>query len=223
MAALRDGFVDTDCVAGFITGWAIDFSRPLQGQHVEIVNETNYILAEGLAANYHSGLIDNGVGTGWHGFSLRVHDVEVLSRNPLVRLRFSNGLFESNVVQIEIFRAASTDNCTSHADFISQDPFIIDHVNQLCGCDRVLRDYVHNYGISRFVKVAYAYVLGRPGDPGGLKLYTSLIKDAQLSPLGLIYALAQSSEFLQSRRSLASPPSLLFPFRGKQDRSIERS
>jgi hypothetical protein len=89
---------------------------------------------------------------------------------------------------------------------------VIHGIWQLRQCDGLFNEFIRQHGLETFLSVAYAYVLGRPADESGLALYSRLIREAALTPVGVLAALEDSAEFRSRSRQLAAPNSPTFPF-----------
>ena len=92
------------------------------------------------------------------------------------------------------------------------DPTVISGLWQLRKCEQLLTEFMRLQGVDAFLDAAYAYVLGRAANDAGRALYTRAIRQATLSPVGVLEALGDSDEFRNAVRRLAAPNSPAFPF-----------
>jgi peptide/nickel transport system permease protein len=63
-----------------------------------------------------------------------------------------------------------------------------------------------------FIRTAYGYVLARAPDGAGLASYDRLLRNGAVTPLGVLLQLAESAEFREQPRLLASPADPGFVF-----------
>jgi hypothetical protein len=97
-------------------------------------------------------------------------------------------------------------------EVVRADPTLVDSVEQLRGCGDIFSSLIESAGMEVFIRAAYIYALGRPADPSGLKTYSRMIAEAELTPFGLLQALCDSDEFRAVARILIAPtePGFIF-------------
>lgn len=205
------GYLDSLTSSGYFEGWAYDPKTPLLALPVAVLLD-GVEIAAGLAHRFRKDLMESNCGTGWCAFRLRVEcDVGPLPHSTLI-LTEKVSHTELHVNQ-SIACIADIDMPVSTVDQVcSYDPTIIDGVWQLRGCEKLIMAYIRKHGVDQFVRMAYVYVLGRPADDGGLAQYGKAIRQATLTPVGVLEALADSDEYRSQVRELTAPNALGFPF-----------
>jgi hypothetical protein len=92
------------------------------------------------------------------------------------------------------------------------DPTVARSVEHLRGCEPLFTQYIRSRGIDAFVRAAYLYMLGRPTDEDGMRVYGSRLRRGTHNPFELLQILAMSDEFKVNRTELTAPTQASFPF-----------
>jgi hypothetical protein len=206
------GHLDLLITAGFIDGWACDDEQPLRPLEVAVLLGGAEI-ARATANIYRPDLADAGCATGWCAFRARliVHALEL--RGVELELREVNsGLILHTVQQLPEIDISNL-SAYSVDEIIAQDPTQLVDVRYLKGCRLVLEEFIKQRGAEDFVAAAFLYVLQRPVDRAGLDEYTHLIRQGLLTPLNMLYNLAESAEYRINPKALIAPWHPAFPFR----------
>jgi hypothetical protein len=205
------GYIDSVTSFGFVEGWAFDQDDPTEVVEVGIRVEGE-VLAWGFALGFREDLMTAGFGLGWCAFRLRLE-------GPVDRVREGSvELIERKTGALILSReglpliADGEVPATSVGILVAADPTIIKGLWQLRKCENLLMHFIRRHGVETFIDAAYAYVLGRAADHGGRLQYTRYIRQASLSPVGVLEALGDSDEFRSQIRQLAAPKSPAFPF-----------
>ena len=204
------GHLDSLTSTGYFEGWALDPAHPLKPMPVAIVKGSE-IVASGLAHRFRWDLMDASCGTGWCAFRLLARcSVEELSSASLRLVEFETGkeLHASRSIAIVPDNTPAADTVER---ICAYDPTVIEGVWQLRACEKLFMAFIRKHGVDQFVRMAYVYVLGRPADDGGLAQYGRSIRQATLSPVGVLEALADSDEYRSQPRQLIAPNALGFP------------
>jgi len=205
------GHLDNVTSSGYIEGWACDTADPSVALEVGVsLNDTE--VARGLAHRFREDLMNADYGLGWCAFRLRldVSPVEIQSGPVSLRRRASGDtLFTAGKIAVIDDGESPTDSL----ERISRsDPTIIQGIWQLRKCEQLMMQYIRRHGVDAFLDAAYAYVLGRAADPSGREQYSRCIRQASLTPVGLLETLEDSDEYRSGFRRLAAPNSPGFPF-----------
>ncbi|QLH71659.1 hypothetical protein [Rhodopseudomonas palustris] len=205
------GQIEAVTSSGYVTGWACNLRRPCVARLVTILNDAGRECGHGFANYYRPDLVSAKIGTGWHGFRVRVEPFATERSPPLTLVdRFADQQLctveplevgDDVVVEIESFE-----------QLVAIDPTVVGSVDELAGCERVFDSVIGRDGVEAYVKRAYVYVLGRAVDAGGLALYSRKLRRREITPFGLIQILSSSDEFQSRPRLLTSPSATGFPF-----------
>jgi hypothetical protein len=208
---MLQGHLDNLTSQGYIEGWACDVSAPARALEVGVHwNDTE--VAWGLAHRFREDLMGAGCGLGWCAFRLRLGvSAEDIQSGPLRLLERGSGAEIFAVKQIAIIDDGEKSILTL-ADLAASDPTVIRGLWQLRKCEQLMMHFIRRYGVESFLDAAYAYVLGRAADPTGRVQYTRCIRQATLTPVGILEVLGDSDEFRATARQLAAPNSPGFPF-----------
>jgi len=211
-AVLR-GHLDTITVSGFIEGWALNISVPLQPLLIAILDGDGTEIARGRADRFRPDLSENALSPGWNGFRVRA-SVSLLDYRErglsLYECASERVLHQSKKIKL----LEEHDHAlTSIEEVISVDPTVLSDIEQLRGCESILGQFLHAKGVEAFIRAAYVYILGRSADREGIGLYGKLLRQAALTPFGLLRTLADSDEFRSRPRQLIVPTMAGFPFR----------
>ena len=205
------GYLDSYTTAGYFEGWAIDTDRPTDVIAVSVVHEGQE-LAWGLAHRFRRDLMEAQCGTGWCAFRARAEPPLETLPEGFFRLfaRHDRSLLHT----AESLRVMpDTEEPIDTVDAVSAvDPTILGGVWQLRGCEHVMAAFIRKHGVDAYVRAAYVYVLGRPADEGGRARYARCIRQATLTPVGVLEVLADSDEFRGRTRQLIAPNCPGFPF-----------
>jgi len=110
-------------------------------------------------------------------------------------------------------RPAPAHIVTGIDDLAAADPTILLSLDFLDAFEPVFEDYIRARGVDAFLRAVYVYVLGRPIDEAGLRLYGRLMRQKRMSPFAMVRTLADSAEFTSKPRQLLAPTQSGFPFR----------
>lgn len=206
------GHLDAITAAGYVEGWAFNEADVLAPLLVA-VRFRDQEVARGLACRFRADLAAAGYGAGWCAFRLKLSVAPAIIQSaPLILAdAASNQVLHANAVLRRIDDAEPS--LTSIAAIIDHDPTRLGSFDRLKGCGELLRQFIKRRGVEEFVLAAYVYVLGRPGDAGGIESYCRQLKQNLLDPLDLLRILADCEEFRRQTRSLSAPCSPSFPFR----------
>lgn len=206
------GAADALTPLGFVEGWCLDAARPGHALAVAIRAPDGTELAAGLANLFGEGLAEAGRGDGWCAFRLRLSlplgDVAAL---PLALHAAETGE-AVGPARILPVRLGEEPSCDTLERVVAADPTVAGPVERLRGCGPALSGFLARHGAAEFVQAAYVYVLGRPADADGLRIYVPLIEAGTLTPFGLLSVLAGSEEFAARPRFLAAPNAPAFAF-----------
>lgn len=205
------GQIDSVAPSGLVSGWACDLNRPCAGRLISITNRKGEELGVGLSNRFRQDLVEAKIGTGWHGFVIRVPPVRKSAQTSLRLIDKTTGV-ELHTNQGLPVNEEQEQSLDSIQEMIAEDPTIIRSIGELAGCERIFDKVIRCQGVGSFVKLAYVYVLGRAADPVGLALYSKKIRRGEISPFALVNALASSDEFQSRPRQLSSPSTPGFPF-----------
>jgi pimeloyl-ACP methyl ester carboxylesterase len=205
------GYIDGVTSSGHIVGWACDTRCPVGSRSVSIFGEDGTLGASGLAHLYRQDLVGNGLGTGWHGFRLKARHPARIGREKLILIDLAtrellHAVEFAGLVEDQMSPVNSVDV------LLTSDPTMISSIQQLAGCERLFSSVINKRGVEAFVKLSYAYVLGRAADPSGVSLYSKKLRRREISPFNLLKILAESEEFRSRPRLLTSPMADGFPF-----------
>jgi hypothetical protein len=207
------GHLDGITSQGEFLGWAYELARPDMPLLVSIQDHLRKELAYGLAHIYREDLAAAKCGIGWCSFRLRgTTDLDQLKLGPL-------SLVARETAQ-EIHRAENLRHLgdpelllNSVGAITGFDPTALHSIEALSGCDQIFDNFLKTRGVDAYVRTAYVYILGRPADPDGLRLYGKLIRQGFISPYLLLHTLSESTEFRSRPRFLIAPNMVGFPFR----------
>ncbi len=212
-AVRRDlrGQLDNITSLGYIEGWAYDAADPTKAIDV-CVMAGEHEIAWGLAHRFRADLMDAGCGTGWCAFRVRIGEQykDQLS-GPMRLLHRSSGQVLHAVDSMSSI-ADPEEPIASVEARTACDPTLISGIWQLRGCEQILLRYIRKHGVEAYVRAAYIYVLGRHADEGGRAQYARCIRQATLTPVGVLEVLADSDEYRSRPRQLGTPNSPTFPF-----------
>jgi hypothetical protein len=209
---LLKGCIDVISSAGFLDGWALDDTQPLKPLHI-VARAIDRDIASGVANRYRHDLAIPGFSTGWCSYRIKLSATLLdLQDRPISLHDLETGEELVNLIP-QVALEPEDDTLRNIPEIVKSDPTIIQYVEQLSGCDEIFHGYIEYYGLDEFVRCAFRYVLGRPGDLPGVDAYCSHLRDQSLSPFGLIRALYESDEFRIKDIQLAAPPAPGFPFR----------
>jgi hypothetical protein len=205
------GHIDSVTSLGFVEGWATDPESPTRTVNV-VIRANGAEVARGLALAFREDLMNAGLGLGWCAFRLRLDARDNGKPTGLFELvEGDTGDVMCSTHDLP-FRVDDAAPLTSLESLVSADPTVIGGLWQLRKCEALFTHFIQRRGIETFIDAAYAYVLGRAADPTGRLQYTRCIRQANLSPMGVLEALANSDEFRGKNRQLAAPKSPAFPF-----------
>jgi len=204
------GHLDNVTSYGYIEGWACDTDEPTRALEVSVVwNDTEVAL--GLAHRFRDDLLGADFGIGWCAFRLRLNvSLEQIQTAP-VRLLAKDSGQELAVKQIAVIDDGEQPLASLEA-VAGADPTVIGGIWQLRKCEPLMMQFIRRHGVESFLDAAYSYVLGRPADPTGRAQYTRCIRQATVTPVGVLEALASSDEYRTGSRQLAAPNAPGFPF-----------
>jgi hypothetical protein len=205
------GYIDSVTSLGFVEGWAFDQDDPIRIVDVGI-RADGEVLAGGFALGFREDLMSAGFGLGWCAFRLRLEvPIERVRDRSVELIERNSGALISSREELPLIADGEVP-ATSIGILVEADPTVIKGLWQLRKCESVLMHFIRRHGIESFIDAAYAYVLGRASDHGGRMQYTRCIRQATLSPVGVLEALGDSDEFRSKMRQLAAPKSPAFPF-----------
>jgi hypothetical protein len=204
------GYIDGVTPIGVIEGWALDEQMSWRPLHVKIRCKGEWI-ASGLAHHHREDLLALQIGTGWCGFRLRSDRSADEIRHATLYLVGISGVIIVKSENIALLPDIHQD-LSSVEDVIAADPTVVRSVEHLRGCEPLFTQYIRSRGIDAFVRVAYVYMLGRPADEAGLRLYGNRLRRGTHHPFDLLQILAASEEFLARRPELVAPTQSSFPF-----------
>ncbi len=205
------GHLDNITSLGFIEGWALDPDVPAKPVEVSVL-QGGVEIAWGLAHRFRPDLLSAGFGLGWCAFRLRTKlPLDEVQAQPLRLVERGSGATLFEVERISDIEDAVPPAATMEG-LTRADPTVIGGVWQLGLCNDLFLQFIRQHGLETFLGVAYAYVLGRPADESGLTIYSRSIRQASLTPVGVLLALEDSDEFRGRPRQLAAPNSATFPF-----------
>lgn len=205
------GHIDSITSMGFIEGWAFDQDNPIRVVEVA-VHINGEERAWGCARRFRDDLMNSGCGLGWCAFRLRLDmPIEPIGESLFELIERSTGTLIFSRGELPVIVDGELP-LTSIESVVSEDPTIIKGLWQLRKCEHVLMHFIRKHGVETFVDAAYAYVLGRAADHGGRLQYTRCIRQATLTPVGVLEALGDSDEFRSRLRQLAAPKFAAFPF-----------
>lgn len=193
-----------------IEGWAYDEQAPWSPLEVRIRCNGEWI-ASGLAHQHREDVVEAGIGTGWCGFRLWSGRSADVLRNAALYLVGMSGSVIAKSDDTALLPDLDKD-LTSIEDVVAADPTIARSVEHLRGCEPLFTHYIRSYGIDAFVRVAYVFMLGRPVDEAGLRIYGNRLRRGTHHAFELLQILAASEEFLSKYRELIAPSQSSFPF-----------
>jgi hypothetical protein len=206
------GYIDAVTSSGFVEGWAYDSEAPTQPLTVSVQDREGAEVAWGLAHRYREDLVAAHCGIGWCAFQLRVAgSVSRLRKSSVVLLDHAS---RSEIHRVEPAPYAETGEAllADIADLAHSDPTVINHIEQLRGCEELFGQFIRRQGVDVFVRSAYVYVLGRPVDAAGRARYGRLLRTGGMTPYNLLRTLYDSDEFRSRSRLLHAPNTPAFPF-----------
>ena len=204
------GHLDNATTCGYIEGWACDSADPTRTLEVGVSwNDTE--VAWGLAHRFRKDLMNADYGLGWCAFRLRLGvSLAEIQSGPVSLHRRGSGEKIFTVKQIAVIDDG--EKPMASLDRIARtDPTVIGGIWQLRQCEQLMMQFIRRQGVESFLDAAYAYVLGRAADPAGRAEYARCIRQATLTPLGLLEALGDSDEYRSSCRRLPAPNAPGFP------------
>lgn len=208
------GHIDALTAGGFAEGWAYNQAAEDAVVAVRVVAPDGAELGRGLANLYRGDLSEIGYRQGWCAFRL------CLSRTPEqlrgARLALRDVATDSEICATDAWRLRNVADpaCDSVEAVIQQDPTVLRSILHLQGGAEAIARFVARHGVADFIRTAYAYVLGRPADAAGLAGYERMLRIGALTPFGLLLHLAESNEFRERPRLLASPADPGYIFAG---------
>ncbi|WP_270938939.1 DUF4214 domain-containing protein [Falsiroseomonas oryzae] len=206
------GHLDALTPGGFAEGWAYDTAAPDAILTVCIAAPDGAEIARGYANLHRGDLAEVGFRHGWCAFRLRLsRPTEALAGARLV-LREAAGGAEIHATDAWRIRDTPEPDGTTVERIVAQDPTMLRSVQQLTGCAELMARHAAKHGVAEFVRTAYAYVLGRAADAAGQALYERMLRAGAVTPLGVVLLLAESAEFKEQPRLLASPATPGFVF-----------
>ncbi|MGJ4952579.1 DUF4214 domain-containing protein [Bradyrhizobium sp. HKCCYLS20291] len=205
------GHIDGLTSSGWVEGWAFDDASPLSVRAVSVFDSGGTEHATGFAHRYRPDLVAGKLGTGWHGFRLRLKSAANLRRATLV-LVDRQARRQLHVVEKPSVVSDGAAAISSVDVLLKTDPTMIGGIDELAGCEGVFNAVIGKRGVDGFVKLAYVYVLGRAADPTGISLYGKKLRRGEISPFALLKILSDSDEFRSRPRLLTSPVAPGFPF-----------
>lgn len=206
------GHVDAITTSGFVEGWALDRGRGFQPLTVSVFTSESVEVARGLANLYRKDLAASGWGSGWNFFRLKLNVQPLTLRRSKLYLIDVASCREINR-SVDIDFVADSVRGISDLDRLSEcDPLVLQDIQELADCDAIFASYIRRYGVIKFVKVAYLYVLGRPADQSGLSVYGKQIRRGTMTPFSLLQELSASDEFRSASRTLVAPTAPHFAF-----------
>jgi hypothetical protein len=206
------GHLDALTPGGFAEGWAFDDATPEDAMIVRLLDPEERELGLGFANLFRGDLAEIGFRHGWCAFRLRLARPTATLKGQRLTLREATGGDEIHATDAwRIREAAEPDGATVEA-IVAQDPTVLRHATQLQGCGGLLDGFVARHGITEFIRTAYGYALGRTADAAGLASYERMLRNGAVTPLGVLMLLADSTEFREQPRLLASPADPGFVF-----------
>ncbi len=205
------GHIDAVTTLGILEGWAYDTDDPVKPLEVAVFSRANEV-AWGLAHRFRTDLMTAGYGVGWCAFRLRLSGLIADVRDrPLRLLERPTGAQICIVSDLKLIE--DTEPPITEANGVTTfDPTVIEGTWQLQRCEELFLKFISTNGLETFLSVAYAYMLGRPVDADGLALYSQAIRNAKLTPFGVLQDLERSDEFRGRGRAMAAPNARHFPF-----------
>ena len=205
------GHLDSITSLGYVEGWAFDLDKPAVPLEVSILWDGVQV-AWGLAHRFRKDLMLAGFGLGWCALRLRLEiPIEQAQRGVMRLIERPSGtdMFMAKDLAVIPDGEPSMDSIEA---LTAADPTVISGLWQLRQCEQLLTEFIRLQGMDAFLNTAYAYVIGRPGDDAGRAFYTRALRQATLSPVGVLEALGDSEEFRNAAGRLAAPNSPAFPF-----------
>jgi hypothetical protein len=205
------GHIDGLTPCGCIEGWALDTQQPLSMRHVSIFDSKGIEQGSGYAHRYRPDLVEGKLGTGWHGFRIRLRRMADLGASILILVDRLAGrqLHVSERLTLLDEEVVTIDSVES---LLKTDPTTINSIDDLAGCESVFNATIGERGVEGFISLAYIYVLARAADPSAIATYSKEMRNGEISPFELLTILADTDEFRLRPRLLASPVALGFPF-----------
>lgn len=205
------GHIDGVTSSGYVEGWACDSRNPVSARVISIFDAKGTEHASGFAHRFRMDLAEQKMGTGWHGFRLRIQSTAKLRRSKLI-LVDREARKELHLVERPHLLDDGFSSIDSVETLLRTDPTMISSIDELKGCDAVFNSVISRRGVEAFVKLAYVYILGRAADPVGIALYSKKLRRGEISCFHLIQILSDSDEFRSRPRLLTSPTASGFPF-----------
>jgi hypothetical protein len=206
------GHLDALTPAGFAEGWAYDDATPDGVLTVRVQDPAGEELGLGFANLFRGDLAEVGFRHGWCAFRLRLSRPTEALRGARLSLHEATSGAQIHATDAWRIREAAEPTGTAVEAVVAQDPTVLRSVQQLQGCADLFARFVARHGQTEFIRTAYAYVLGRPADAAGLASYERMLRIGALTPFGLLLLLADSVEFREQPRLLASPADPGFVF-----------
>jgi hypothetical protein len=210
-AVLR-GSLDALTAQGYLIGWAYDDDDPHEPVAVSAW-ANGHEVAAGLANRFRADLVEAGRGNGWCAFCLRLSTppADMLTA-PVILRRRGDG---ADIVSAEGFDLLDDRDArlTSIDRVLDDDPTIVTAIEALRGCGSMFEDAIVEWGVERFIQVAFNYVLDRPADDEDTASLAAALRGGDLTPYGLLKRLHERPEFRSSPRPLIAPTEPGFPFR----------
>ena len=205
------GHLDSLTPSGVAEGWAFDDADPSVSVTIRILSGEQE-LGRGFANLYRGDLADVGFRNGWCAFRLRLSKPAEALCGARLSLQVADGKEIHATESWRIRETPAEPKADTVEAIIAQDPTVLRNVLQLSGCGDLLARYAARHGVTEFVRAAYGYVLGRPADQQGLASYERMLGIGAVTPLGMLMLLAESAEFREQARLLASPADPGFAF-----------
>jgi hypothetical protein len=208
------GHLDALTPAGFAEGWAYDDADADAVMTIAVQAPDGEEIARGFANLHRGDLAEIGFRYGWCAFRLRLSRPTGSLRGARLSLRDARDGAEIHATDAWRIRDAAEPGGDTMEAIVAQDPTVLRFVQQLSGCGDLFARFVARHGLTEFVRTAYGYVLGRSPDAAGLASYERMLRNGALTQFGLLLLLAESVEFREQPRMLASPADPGFVFAG---------
>ena len=205
------GHLDSVTSLGYLEGWAFDEDNPMRAVDISVLKDGN-VIASGTAMLFRKDLSDAGIGLGWCAFRLKLSAPAESAESGIFQLlEHTSGISLLKTSKLP-FSMDGELPLASIGALVNSDPTIIQGIWQLRQCEGILMQFLRRHGVDAYIDAAYAYILGRAPDHGGHVQYARHLRQATLSPVGVLEALADTDEFRSTARQLAAPKSRAFPF-----------
>ncbi|WP_093565602.1 DUF4214 domain-containing protein [Methylobacterium sp. 174MFSha1.1] len=195
-----------------LLGWACDTNKPSHPLTIAVTSEGKMV-ARAVANQHSNEILQFGAPHAWCSFNALLAIEIKEGFEPYLTLRdyqtsrVLDGMKPILKADLPPSEIANID------DLVHSDPTTLRDIAELSTCGAIFEEFVRSEGEESFVAAAYVYILGRPADAGGLKSYSSRLREKKVTSYDLLRALANSNEFKSKPRLLSSPASSGFPFR----------